>query len=80
LEPSAIVGSSEVDLVKSENLKLRNYISLVYAEIELSQRLNEIRQNFTSLPDSERITKPILDRISQIMREKSVLENELKLI
>jgi len=74
------VGSSEVDLVKSENLKLRNYISLVYAEIELSQRLNEIRQNFTSLPDSERITKPILDRISQIMREKSVLENELKLI
>lgn len=74
------MGSSEVDLVKSENLKLRNYISLVYAEIELSQRLNEIRQNFTSLPDSERITKPILDRISQIMREKSVLENELKLI
>jgi len=74
------VGSSEVDLVKSENLKLRNYISLVYAEIELSQRLNEIRQNFTSLPDSERITKPILDRISQIMREKSALENELKLI
>lgn len=74
------MGSSEADLVKSENLKLRNYISLVYAEIELSQRLNEIRQNFTSLPDSERITKPILDRISQIMREKSVLENELKLI
>ena len=74
------MGSSEVDLVKSENLKLRNYISLVYAEIELSQRLNEIRQNFTSLPDSERITKPILDRISQIMREKSALENELKLI
>jgi hypothetical protein len=74
------VGSSEVDLVKSENLKLRNYISLVYAEIELSQRLNEIRENFASLLDSERITKPILDRISQIMREKSALENELKLI
>ena len=74
------MSSSGVDLVKSENLKLRNYISLVYAEIELSQRLNEIKQNFANLPDSERITKPILDRISQIIYEKSVLENELKSI
>jgi hypothetical protein len=74
------MSSSGVDLVKSENLKLRNYISLVYAEIELSQRLNEIKQNFANLPDSERITKPILYRISQIIYEKSVLENELKSI
>ncbi|NQV39722.1 MAG: hypothetical protein HQ505_04175 [Nitrosopumilus sp.] len=73
------MSSSEVDLVKSENLKLRNYISLLYAEIELSQRLNEIKQNFTNPLDSERITKPISDRISQIIYEKSVLENDLKL-
>jgi len=74
------MSSSEIDLLKSENLKLRNYISLINAEIELSQRLNEIKQNFANSSDSERITKPILNRISKIMYEKSVFENELKLI
>jgi hypothetical protein len=74
------MSSFEIDLLKSENLKLRNYISLINAEIELSQRLNEIKQNFANSPDSEHITKPILDRISKIMYEKSVFENELKLI
>ncbi len=74
------MSSSEIDLLKSENLKLRNYISLVNAEIELSQRLNEIKQNFANSSDSEHITKPILDRISKIMYEKSIFENELKLI
>jgi hypothetical protein len=74
------MSSSEIDLLKSENLKLRNYISLVNAEIELSQRIHEIKQNFANSPDSEHITKPISDRISKIMYEKSVFENELKLI
>ncbi len=74
------MSSSEIDLLKSENLKLRNYISLINAEIELSQRLYEIKQNFANSPDSEHITKPISDRISKIMYEKSVFENELKLI
>jgi len=74
------MDSFEIDLLKSENLKLRNYISLVNAEIELSQRLNEIKQNFVNSSDSERLTQPILDRISKIMYEKSVFENELKLI
>lgn len=71
---------SELDSLKSENLKLRTYISLVNAEIELSQRLYEIKQNFANSPDSERITVPILDRISKIKLEKDVLENELKLM
>ena len=71
---------SELDSLKSENQKLRNYISLVNAEIELSQRLYEIKQNFTNSPDSERITVPILDRISKIKLEKDVLENELQLM
>jgi hypothetical protein len=71
---------SELDSLKSENQKLRNYISLVNAEIELSQRLYEIKQNFANSPDSGRITVPILDRISKIKSEKDVLENELQLM
>jgi hypothetical protein len=75
-----MMNTSESDLLKSENQKLRNYISLVNAEIELSQRLYEIKQNFANSPDSERITVPILDRISKIKLEKDVLERELKLM
>lgn len=71
---------SELNSLKSENKKLRNYISLVYAEIELSQRLYEIKQNFANSPDSKRIIVPIVDRISKIKLEKQVLENELKLV
>jgi len=70
---------SELDSLKSENQKLRNYISLVLAEIELSQRLFEIKQNFADSPDSKRLTVPILDRISKIILEKESIENELHL-
>ena len=80
LESAAIMDVSELDSLKSENQKLRNYISLVNAEIELSQRLYEIKQNFANSHDSERITVPILDRISKIKSEKDVLENELNLV
>jgi len=51
---------------------------LVSAEIELIQRVNEIRQNFSS-SDSERIVEPILQRISKIKSEKSNLEKKLNL-
>ena len=71
---------SEMDLLKSENLKLRNYISLISAEIQLTQRIFEIKQNFTNSAESERITIPISDRLSKIKSEKQVLENELNLI
>jgi len=70
---------SEVESLKSENLKLRNYISLVLAEIELTQRIVEIKQNFANSPDSERIIVPISNRISKIKSEKKALENELNL-
>ena len=70
---------SEIEYVKSENQKLRNYISLVISEIELKERVNEIKQNFESSSDSEQITAPILDRISKITREKLDLEQELHL-
>ena len=70
---------TEIDSVKLENKKLREYISLINAELELSQRAYEIKQNFTNSLDSERIIKPILDRISKIQSEKLPLQNELNL-
>ena len=70
----------EIDSLKSENMKLRNYISLVSAEIQLTQRISEIEKNFANPIDSERIVKPILDRVSKIKSEKQILEHELNLI
>ncbi|MFB5632017.1 MAG: hypothetical protein ACE5Q9_01665 [Nitrosopumilus sp.] len=70
---------TEIDSIKYENQKLRQYISLITAELELSQRVNEIKQNFVNSPDSERIIKPILDRIGKIQSEKLSLQNELNL-
>ena len=70
---------SEIESMKSENQKLRNYISLVISEIELKERVNEIKQNFESSSDSEQIIAPILDRISKITSEKLDLEKELHL-
>ena len=69
----------DTDSLKSENQKLRQYISLINAELELSQRVYEIKQNFANSSDSERIIKPILDRIAKIQSEKLPLQNELNL-
>jgi hypothetical protein len=71
---------SEIDSLKSENLKLRIYISLILAENQLTQRIFEIKQNFTTSPKSELIIMPISYRISKIRSEKQTLENELNLI
>ncbi len=68
-----------IEFLKSENQKLRNFISLVLAEIELIQRVSEIKENFENSPDSERIITPILNRISKIKSEKQSLERELHL-
>ncbi|MGH1565893.1 MAG: hypothetical protein ACRBB5_00320 [Nitrosopumilus sp.] len=68
---------SEIESLKSENQKLRNYISLVLATIELSQRTNEIKQNFSDSFDSKRIILPILHRINKIKSERLLLEQEL---
>ncbi len=62
---------------KSENLQFDNYRSLISAEIELIQRVFEIRQSFS---DSERLVEPILQRIRKIRSEKSLLEKNLNLI
>jgi len=72
-----MIHISEIESIKSENQKLRNYISLVLSEIELTQRVSEIKQNFANSPESERIITHILDRISKITFEKLTLEREL---
>ncbi len=70
---------SDIDLLKIENQKLRNYISLIHSEIEFTQRVDEIKLNFTKSSDSQHIIAPILDRISKIQFEKKLLEQELHL-
>ena len=74
-----MIHMSEIESLKSENQKLRNYVSLVLSEIELTQRVSEIKQNFANSPDSKHIITPILDRISKIQFEKLLLEQELHL-
>jgi hypothetical protein len=72
-----MINTSEIESLKSENQKLRNYISLVFAELELKQRIGEIKQNFVNSSDSERIIVPILNKISKIKSEKLTLEQEM---
>ena len=72
--------SSEDNSSQSENFEFNNYKSLVSAEIELIQRVFEIRQFFSNSPDSERIVEPILQRISSIRSEKLILEKKFNLI
>ena len=72
--------SSDNDNSLSENFEFIDYQSLVAAEIELIQRVFEIRQNFTNSSDSERLVEPILQRISKIKSEKLIFEQEFNLI
>jgi transposase-like protein len=74
------MSSSKDSPSQSENFEFNNYKSLVSAEIELIQRVFEIRQNFLNSPDSERIVEPILQRISKIRSEKLILEKKINLI
>jgi len=70
---------SEIESLKSEIQKLRNYILLEESEIEFKNRVDEIKQNFQNSPDLERLIEPILNRIKQIQSEKSSIASELKL-
>jgi hypothetical protein len=72
--------SSKNKPLNSENINVDYYKLLVSAEIELIQRVKEIRENFSNSPDSERIVEPILQRISKINSEKSILGKKLNLI
>jgi len=70
------MDSSEDNYSQSKNPDFTNYKSLIAAEIELIQRVFEIRQNFSNSSDSERLVEPILQRISKIKSEKSILEKK----
>jgi hypothetical protein len=70
---------SKMESLKLENKNLRNYISLILAEIELTQRIHEIKENFVNPDDSECVIMPILDKISKIKSEKLSLDQELNL-
>ncbi len=71
---------SEKTLSKSTVEQFDNYKSLISAEIELIQRILELRQNFSNSDDIQRIIEPIMQRIYQIRKEKSVIENNLNLL
>ena len=72
--------SSKSNFTQSENFELNHYKSLVSAELELIQRVLEIRQNFTNVSDSDRLVEPILQRISKIKSEKLTFEQKFNLI
>ena len=72
--------SSKNNYTQSENFELNHYKSLVSAELELIQRVLEIRQNFTNVSDSDRLVEPILQRISKIKSEKLTFEQKFNLI
>ena len=72
-----MINLDDVENLKIENQKLRNYIALIISEIEFSKRVDEIQQNFPKPSDSERIIEPIMKRISKIRHEKISLESEL---
>ena len=74
------MNSSENNSTEYDNFEFNNYKSLVSAEIDLIQRVLEIRQNFSNPSDSERLVEPILQRISKIKSEKLILEQKFNLI
>ena len=68
---------SKTNLQKSTLEQFENYKTLISAEIELIQRILEIRQNFSASDDVDRLIEPIMRRIIQIRSEKSVIEKTL---
>ena len=68
---------SKTNLQKSTLEQFENYKTLISAEIELIQRILEIRQNFSGSDDVDRLIEPIMRRIIQIRSEKSVIEKTL---
>ena len=68
---------SQNNLQKSDLEQFDKYKTLISAEIELIQRILEIRQNFSESDDLDRLVEPIMRRIVQIRSEKSVIEKSL---
>jgi len=68
---------SKTDLHKSTLEQFDDYKNLISAEIELIQRILEIRQNFSGSDDLDRLVEPIVRRITQIRSEKREVEKNL---
>ena len=68
---------SKTDLHESTLEQFNNYKHLISAEIELIQRILEIRQNFSGSDDLDRLVEPIVRRITQIRSEKREVEKNL---
>ncbi|MDC0209049.1 hypothetical protein OAJ90_05380 [Nitrosopumilus sp.] len=68
---------SQNNLQKSDLEQFDKYKTLISAEIELIQRILEIRQNFSESDDLDRLVEPIMRRIVQVRSEKSVIEKSL---
>lgn len=68
---------SKTDLHKSTLEQFDDYKHLISAEIELIQRILEIRQNFSGSDDLDRLVEPIVRRITQIRSEKREVEKNL---
>ena len=74
------MNSSKNNSIELNNSEFKNYTSLVSAEIELIQRVFEIRENFSNSSDSESLVEPILERIFKIKSEKLIFEQKFNLI
>ena len=68
---------SQNNLQKSDFEQFDKYKTLISAEIELIQRILEIRHNFSESDDLDRLVEPIMRRIVQVRSEKSVIEKSL---
>ena len=73
------MDSSKNNYSPSKNLEFDNYKSLISAELELIQRVFEIRKNFVNPSDSQRLVETILQRIYKIKSEKSDFEQKFNL-
>ena len=73
------MSAQEINFIKLENEKLRQYIHLFELEIEFRQRILEIKGNFSNPDDANRIINPIINRLEKIISEKTILKKELRL-
>ena len=74
------IVSIPTGLSKAISLSKENNPDIKIAELELIQRVLEIRQNFSNVSDSDRLVEPILQRISKIKSEKLTFEQKFNLI
>ena len=69
----------EINFLRMENEKLRQYIYLFECEMEFRQRILEIKQNFSNPEDTSILVNPLINRLEKISVEKVTLKKELKL-